>query len=185
MRNLAAGLSAGVLALAAASNAHAVVYTGVLSGDPFSEFLPVPAFESRPLRIDFEADMTKVDWAFLTVQFLNYFTGTDDNGLGQPRTEYGDSYETYDDYSSFLTPTGFSLLIDTPDNATCNPYKGPAYFCEHVYLDSFYLDGAVLSEPVPYVITITAVPEPAAWAIMIAGFGLAGGALRWRRARFA
>jgi opacity protein-like surface antigen len=32
-----------------------------------------------------------------------------------------------------------------------------------------------------YAVTIAAVPEPASWALMIAGFGLAGGALRIRR----
>jgi hypothetical protein len=34
-------------------------------------------------------------------------------------------------------------------------------------------------------LTATPVPEPAAWALMIAGFGLAGAAARRRRARFA
>ncbi len=37
----------------------------------------------------------------------------------------------------------------------------------------------------PYLVEVNtvpgAVPEPASWALMIAGFGLAGGQLRWRR----
>jgi len=33
--------------------------------------------------------------------------------------------------------------------------------------------------------TLTAVPEPFTWALMISGFGLAGAALRWRRAQAA
>jgi hypothetical protein len=28
---------------------------------------------------------------------------------------------------------------------------------------------------------VSAVPEPASWVMMIAGFGLAGAALRWRK----
>lgn len=35
--------------------------------------------------------------------------------------------------------------------------------------------------PIGYRLTITAVPEPASWAMMIAGFGLAGAALRRRQ----
>lgn len=35
--------------------------------------------------------------------------------------------------------------------------------------------------PVHYRLSIDAVPEPASWAMMIAGFGLAGAALRGRR----
>ena len=34
-------------------------------------------------------------------------------------------------------------------------------------------------------ISISAVPEPSSWALMLAGFGLAGGALRYRRRRTA
>ena len=40
---------------------------------------------------------------------------------------------------------------------------------------------AALADFAPENSTLAAVPEPAAWAFMIAGFGLAGGALRRRR----
>ncbi len=40
-----------------------------------------------------------------------------------------------------------------------------------------------LGGPGRYSLTITAVPEPATWAMMICGFGLVGGTIRQRRSR--
>lgn len=42
--------------------------------------------------------------------------------------------------------------------------------------------GGVIIDNVQYSITSAAVPEPATWAMMIAGFGLVGGAMRRRQA---
>ena len=44
---------------------------------------------------------------------------------------------------------------------------------------TFRLTG--LSTPGDFVVTIASVPEPASWAMMIGGFALAGGAMRYRR----
>ena len=58
-------------------------------------------------------------------------------------------------------------------------FSGPAWASGTLvlyYWDTFTADNANSVD-----VTITAVPEPAAWAIMIAGFGLAGAALRRRR----
>ncbi len=43
--------------------------------------------------------------------------------------------------------------------------------------DGFFFDNATFSTPS----VVAAVPEPASWALMIAGFGLVGGAVRRRR----
>jgi len=169
------------LALGSASSGHAATYTGTLAGN-FGEFLQIGSgYESRPIRITFTADMTQVPYAYLTASFDRYFEGTFDNGSGLPRDWYGDTIDFYENYTSALTPTGFRLLIDTPDNATCSPYKGPDYYCDHVYLTGFYLDGEVLGDPVPYSYTVSVVPEASTWSMMIAGFGLAGAGLRRSR----
>lgn len=183
MRKTLVAAAAAIGFLGAPIGAHAVTYTGTVDGI-VSEYLPITPFDfdPRPLRVTFAADMTKFDSAFLSFSSDLYFEGTFDMGPGQPREWYGDSYELYDDYTPFLTPTGFSITIDTPDNLWCNPYKPPAYFCEHVYPVGFYLDGEAVG-PVAYTYTVTAIPEPATWAMLIAGFGLAGAALRGAQRR--
>jgi hypothetical protein len=47
------------------------------------------------------------------------------------------------------------------------------------YAGSAHVDGAGYLQSIEY--EVTAVPEPASWALMIGGFGLAGAALRSRR----
>lgn len=77
------------------------------------------------------------------------------------------------------TPRGF----DEP----CTPATlGDCSF--HYYPQGGVFDGyfQVVSPTNPYSVTLTigdfsAVPEPAAWALMIVGFGLAGGAVRRQR----
>jgi hypothetical protein len=68
-------------------------------------------------------------------------------------------------------------VVGNPNDATCDDYKDEAGNPERRY--SVFLpqikDGAVVMEP-------PAVPEPATWGMMIAGFGLVGAAARRRRA---
>jgi hypothetical protein len=66
--------------------------------------------------------------------------------------------------------------IGNPNDATCDDFVDDAGNPERRY--SVFLpqikDGAIVMEP-------PAVPEPASWAMMIAGFGLVGAAVRRRR----
>ena len=178
MHKISIAAIAASAALAVCPTAHAVTYTGTLSGT-FGEYLPIHPFDfdPRPLRFTFVADTTQLEDVFLTFSSVLYFEGTTDMGPGEPREWFGDYIDMYDDYTSILTPTGFSITIDTADNAWCSPYKGPDYYCEHIYPTGFYLDGET-TNPVPYTYTITPVPEPAVWGMMIIGFGLAGAAIR-------
>lgn len=58
---------------------------------------------------------------------------------------------------------------------------------EFFSIDDGYFDNEFSgTDPVGYrIVLYDSVPEPAGWALMIAGFGLAGSALRLRRASFA
>ncbi len=158
--------------------AHAVTYTGTLYGI-FGEYLPITPFEydPRPLRFIFTADLTQVDYVYLSLYSRLFFEGTFDMGPDEPREWYGDDYEVYDDRTAALTPTGFEITIDTPSNLWCSPYKPPGYFCEHTYPMGFYLDGETAA-PVAYTYSVTAVPESATWTLLIAGFGITGATLR-------
>jgi len=185
MRKLSIAAMAASLTLGLGSTAQAVTYTGTLQAT-FSEYLPIYPFDfdPRPLRFTFVADMTQVSYAYLTFSSDLYFEGTTQVGPpDEPREWFGDLIPLAEDYSSILTPTGFEITINTPDNETCDPYKGPTYYCEHTYPTGFYLDGETLGQTVAYTYSITPIPEPAAWALMIAGFGLAGAGVRRSRAQ--
>lgn len=58
-------------------------------------------------------------------------------------------------------------------------FSGPAWASGTLVL--YYWDTFTADNTNSVDVTITAVPEPASWAVMIAGFGLAGAALRRRR----
>jgi hypothetical protein len=73
------------------------------------------------------------------------------------------------------------LKAPEADNVIIGGEQGPSYECKDsfscfvpAYGPTRYLDGFASSRG-------TAVPEPAAWALMIVGFGMAGGLLRARR----
>ncbi|WP_374534407.1 PEP-CTERM sorting domain-containing protein [Phenylobacterium sp.] len=173
--------TAALWLLGAPLSAHAITYTGTINGSS-GAYLPTSPFtyDTRPLRFTFVADMTKIDGAYLTLYSDLFFEVTMDMGPGVPKDWYGEVIDIYDDYTSILTPTGFSITIDSPDNRWCSPYKPPDYYCQHIYPVGFYLDGET-SEPVSYTYSITAVPEPGAWILMTAGFVLAGAGIRRAR----
>lgn len=79
-----------------------------------------------------------------------------------------------------------NVLIGNDDNPTVgvsgfsfNLVAGTTYFVVNTGFDNVSFGQYRLTIDGPG--NITAVPEPATWALMIGGFGLAGGALRVRR----
>ena len=75
--------------------------------------------------------------------------------------------------------TNFSVTSSTPLPAIAQPW------IVHLGGDTFHLsagDGSPADNFGGVSLSITAVPEPASWMTMIGGFGLAGAALRRRRA---
>jgi hypothetical protein len=92
---------------------------------------------------------------------------------------------TYDSlYPEPISPTGFVALSSVIDvaNGGALPVEVPGAFFTDAFgvnqigqVTGYYLDDTGLHGFIG-----TAVPEPASWALMIAGFGLVGGALRRR-----
>lgn len=70
---------------------------------------------------------------------------------------------------------GFDLDAPAAYNAAfVAPHGGQAYFNVHT---TFARGGEIRGQ-------VALIPEPASWALMIAGFGIAGAAIRWRRSVF-
>jgi hypothetical protein len=74
----------------------------------------------------------------------------------------------------------------TADNAPLGGQAPLSGTLEHSTLDLSLFGGQVRASSVATgTITVGAVPEPASWAMMLAGFGLVGGAMRQRKTRIA
>jgi len=59
------------------------------------------------------------------------------------------------------------------------------FWSDHATKDKGFKHGDLFSQDVPPYVPTSPVPEPATWAMMIAGFGLAGAAIRRRRVALA
>ncbi|MGZ5798846.1 MAG: hypothetical protein ACXWJG_18180, partial [Caldimonas sp.] len=140
----------------------AAVYTGTFPTGDSSQFIKVDP-TATPLEFDFKSDLANVSLSADLYAF-EVFYGTIYMGPDNPPYEYGDYYDV--NILMNVGPTGFHQIVD-PHWQPCDPYKGPAYFCEHQEFKGIYLDASNSGAPVDWVLTITAVPEPRAWALMI------------------
>lgn len=175
-----AALAATVASAAPAMAARAVTYTGTWSGD-FSLNLSLGG--SRLTTITFDVDPSQL--STLSAYELTYvwFAVADRFGPdGRPTSIYSEGLDVmWDDFAVSYTPTGFTFQVQGERNY-CSPYKGPDFYCRYYELEGVQLEGATRpGQSVNYSYTISVVPEPATWAIMIAGFGLAGTSLRSAR----
>jgi phospholipase/lecithinase/hemolysin len=96
------------------------------------------------------------------------------------------------DYFSFFTrlaanPTQFGLPANLDFTTPClaGEIPGPGIDCTgYLSFDGTHVTSAVqraIAQDIARQVGLPAVPEPASWAMMIAGFGLVGSALRRRR----
>lgn len=125
------------------------------------------------------------------------------SGIGQSnQTTYNDAFYLYNDTIAFNMSQFYQLAFSTSPLLANNPATEakyalvgpmPAYNPAHVY--TFAIDTGLVSPGFlhfgvsdngygdnsgQYVIAV-GVPEPASWAMMIAGFGLVGAAMRRRQ----
>lgn len=80
------------------------------------------------------------------------------------------------------TLTTFTFTFNDRSGRSCDPLKAPYNLCTYVDNDRLVFEGQTLGgSAVNYSYSLSAVPEPATWAMLICGFGLAGGVLRRAR----
>lgn len=86
--------------------------------------------------------------------------------------------------------TGPTFLDGSGVRFNAGPATNIAFFHQDgVAADRYRINGngtvSAFGPATSSLITVTAVPEPATWAMMLVGFGLVGGAARYRRRRMA
>ncbi|MFL5298607.1 MAG: PEPxxWA-CTERM sorting domain-containing protein [Phenylobacterium sp.] len=80
---------------------------------------------------------------------------------------------------AIIAGNGFSLVV--PTSAFTSTGFAPRDFQFNLWPRTALTNNNQISDFAPQNATIAALPEPAAWALMIGGFGLAGARLRARR----
>lgn len=109
---------------------------------------------------------------------VRYANGSDDSGM-PVGTQIGDNYGTYTLFG-FTAPYGALVgRIGSSYQLLGANFSGAAWGSGN--LELFYWDGYSDDNFGDISFNIAAVPEPSAWALMILGFGMVGGALRSRR----
>lgn len=169
-----------------ATSAEAVTFSGVTDADGIASFdlsyaptsgryllswnLSAPAI----VRLDAQ---TRVTWEQFTHDMQ-------DTGFGNdlmPRFDtFGTSAPSSHGQLAFAIPRGYRTLT------THNVLPGSGGFYDVVTFtpESYTLSFGLGPDPIQYTVSVDylgPVPEPATWALMLAGFGLAGSALRRRR----
>lgn len=114
------------------------------------------------------------------VHEVSFITGLNGNSAGGPFTGFLSNTGVFDG-SMFAYDIAYSILISNEDTITLggNSFVAGGY---KVFFNPLVLTNGT-STPVTgsLTATVSAVPEPATWAMMIMGFGLVGGSMRARR----
>lgn len=166
----------------AASPAGAVTFSGTAVFDEFGEALVEGPLVSTPGTYRYEFTLSSPAFAQIElIDVLSYdFYGVDDG------IHYGGNdaptYLTTDFLSSPVTQGGTFYTLRPPYEDLDFPMLEKGFYHLDGALLHLYLPQDQTAHSVDYTFSVALVPEPAAWTLMIAGFGFAGAALRRRRA---
>jgi len=161
---VAAAVASAVLGVAGAASAAVPVYVGSWFVDDGPSWTGNPPVYSGQEAAAFLFGGVASDYVISTISSdvadINYMAFYD--GWGDDQT------------CGLAGPCSQSLHVDVDNDGYENPYDLGAAYSAYVYDHQLHLQNFAFRVD-------SAVPEPAAWALMIGGFGLAGSALRRRR----
>lgn len=149
--------------------------TVTLGGGWATFSLPIPAGPGN-YRLDFTFDTpVAADVTINSQQYFNFYFVDSGQYIGGDEVPYSDT-------SYFYTPTTQGSVLWSilpPYTSVSGDIREEGYYKGLGVIFNLYAPDDVT---VAYTVNITAVPEPAQWALLIGGFGAAGALLR-RRAR--
>ncbi len=127
-----------------------------------------------------------ISTSLVRTDLLQFFFGTGFSGAGTQLISQLDFYNGATLVNSFATTSSTANALAT--FAAVFPPNNGAFtfdsFTNHVVIDILDQPATLTASSFNYSLVSNAVPEPANWALMIAGFGLTGAAMR-RRAKVA
>jgi hypothetical protein len=174
MAMLAAGGGAGVAAQAVAST----VYTDTLDIPMDQALTPITVVGSAP-QFEFGEDSSSYTY-FETYAYANGGPANSGVGLKTGTPGLPSAGETYTDGEHWTGKSGEDLGFSSPDS---DSYIHLTFTSgSTTYYGAAFVDAAGELETITYA---AGVPEPDAWALLIAGAAFTGGALRTGRRRSA
>lgn len=193
LRSLKACAAAAAL-LACAGQAHAVTYIATLSGPAESPPNASPGVGTATVFINETTDIMDVHVSFsgligtTTASHIHCCTAVAETGTAGVATEV----PFFDSFPIGVTSGSYVHLFNLLDLSAYNPAfvtanGGTAASAEAALISGLNAGTAYLNIHTQFRPGgeirgfLTAAPEPASWALMVGGFGLAGAALRRRR----
>lgn len=174
LRRIIAALACAAALLPSA--AFAAKFTFVLPKEGGDSFY-IPISETRPIRFVAAGHFDQADIGVFGV-------GTQAFALWELGYFVTESYETYFGGGQFHGRS-YNEVYDANENDDCVPDPSEGNICYYDTLRYLIIDASNSSDTKPFrfSVSVTAVPEPAEWAMLTAGFGIIGAALRERYRR--
>lgn len=185
---LGAAVAAIVLSLAGAASAATtfVIAEGTVANGQSATayyYIPDKAYHSWQVTFLASAPIDRVDFDAWAKKHWHY-------EYDNPIYDYGDQFDVYLARNFTIFENGFTFRFDLPYDVEYR-FDDPEYgydYWEYWKLTSTWVTARVWpgeGEAATYKVTMTAVPEPGAWALLIIGFGLTGAMIRARRRGYA
>jgi hypothetical protein len=160
----------------------ATVVTGSVAAD-FGLVFHLDQTRATKITLDIDASHLESSWLD-RLATASFAVAYDFDANGRPHDIYEEELGTEFGGGWSLDPqrTKFVYVFNDRSGRGCNPLHAPYDICRYFDRDRIVFEGITKGgEPVAFSYSISAVPEPATWALMVAGFGLAGAGLRRSR----